>query len=143
MAARPALAPCTSVIARARLIATTGEPASANRASYSCTTSAHSIRVKQGRRRCRWGTLVRGVHTLRKHPRRKRTGATSGATTGEYWRAAGRVDTGTSWLRRRKEPQSVGTNPRAGRIIWQGVGYVFRWLWDPAHLRRTILHERL
>src|SRR5260370_3115945 len=38
------------------------------------------------------GALARGVPTLRKHPRRKRTGAISRATTGEYWRAAGRVD---------------------------------------------------
>src|SRR5260370_29200763 len=38
------------------------------------------------------GARARGVPTLRKHPRRKRTGAISRATTGEYWRAAGRGD---------------------------------------------------
>src|SRR6266403_4537484 len=52
MASRAAPAPCTSAIARARLIATTGEPASANRASYSChlgpgVTCAAAINVRR------------------------------------------------------------------------------------------------
>src|SRR5260370_15275491 len=77
------------------------------------------------------GALARGVPTLRKHPRRKRTGAISRATTGEYWRAASRVDryvlcspegrSAISWNK-----SSGGAYQLAGGGLWISVGVVPR-----------------